>query len=151
MRLRFPLLAAISLGLALAGCGEHGTPEDEIREVVRIAEESAEARDASRLLDLIAGDYRDGRGYGAEDVRRLVRGYLLTHQSIRLLVRIEEIQVKGPDVARLRASVGMLGQESASDSTWDFVVDVYLFDVMLAREDGEWRVTRAEWNRAVGG
>ena len=151
MRLPFPTAAAISLGLLLAGCGEAGTPEDEIRAVVRGAEEAAEARDAAALLDLVAADYRDGRGYRAEEIRRLVRGYLVTHQSIRLLTRIEEIDIKGTDVARLRVTVGMLGRESGSGSAWDLAADVYEFDLSLAREDGEWLVTRAEWRRAVGG
>jgi len=37
----------------------------------------------------------------------------------------------------------MLGRES--DTTWDLAGDVYRFDLRLAREDGEWRVTRAGW------
>jgi hypothetical protein len=37
----------------------------------------------------------------------------------------------------------MLGRES--DSSWDLAADIQHFDLRLAREDGEWRVTRAGW------
>lgn len=147
----FRATAAVwTLGLWLAGCGGTGTPEDEIRAFVSKAEESAEARDASALVGLVAPDYRDGSGRDAEEIRRFVRGYLLMHQSIRLLTRIEEIDLKGPDVARLRVVVGMLGRESDVESAWDLAADVYEFDVTLARENGDWRVTRADWRRGLG-
>jgi hypothetical protein len=43
----------------------------------------------------------------------------------------------------VQVTVGMLGRES--DSNWDLAGDIYHFDLRLAREDGEWRVTRAGW------
>ena len=53
-----------------------------------------------------------------------------------------------PSIARLRATVAMLGREAEAASAWDLAAEVYEFDVTLAREDGEWRVTRADWARA---
>lgn len=72
-----------------------------------------------------------------------MQGYLIAHQSIHLITRIDVIEIKGTEVARVRLDVGMLGRES--DSTWELAGDVYRFDLRLAREDGEWRVTRAGW------
>ncbi|MGB5132213.1 MAG: hypothetical protein WBO00_06335 [Steroidobacteraceae bacterium] len=92
---------------------------------------------------LIADDYRDGDGRSADDIRRYLHGYLVAHQSIRLITRIEAIEIEGKEVARARVTVGMLGRES--DSNWDLAGDIYHFDLRLAREDGEWRVTRAGW------
>lgn len=135
--------------LAVASCGGDDSPEAQVRAVVAEAEAAAEARDASALLDLIADDYRDGRGNGAEEIRRYVRGYLIAHQSIHLLVRIEELELKAADLARLRATVAMVGREAESAAAWDLAADVHEFDVTLAREDGEWRVTRADWRPAL--
>jgi hypothetical protein len=137
------------LCLALAACAEESSPEDEVRAVVVAAEEAAEARDASALFELIAPDYQDARGNAAEEIRRHVRGYLVTHQSIRLLTRVDGIEILASDLARLRATVGMLGREAGAESSWDLAGDVYEFDVTLAREGGEWLVTRAEWRRAL--
>ena len=142
--------AALLLLAALAGCGREVSPEDEVRAVVAAAEQAAEARDASALLDLVADDYRDGRGNGAAEIRRYARGYLIAHQSIRLLVRIDQLELVARDLARLEATVGMLGREAEAASAWDLAADVYEFDVTLAREDGDWRVTRADWRPALG-
>ena len=145
-----PALAALLLAAGLAACGNGPSPEDEIRAVVAAAEQAAEARDAFALRALVADDYRDDRGRGAEEIRRYVHGYLVAHQSVHLLVRIEDIELKATDLARLRATVAMVGQEAEGASAWDLAADVYEFDVTLAGEDGEWRVTRADWRPALG-
>jgi ketosteroid isomerase-like protein len=134
--------------IAVTSCSGDTSPEAQVRAVVAEAEAAAEARDASALLDLIADDYRDGRGNGAEEIRRYVRGYLMAHQSVHLLVRVEELELKATDLARLRATVAMVGREAESAAAWELAADVHEFDVTLAREDGEWRVTRADWGTA---
>ena len=138
LRARNAILAAT---LALAACGSRTTPEDEIRALIESAETAAEARDAGALRELIADDYRDGSGRGAEELRRYLHGYLIAHQSIHLITRIDAIELKGPEVASVKVSVGTLGRES--DAAWDLAADIHHFDLRLAREDGAWRVTRA--------
>lgn len=140
-------IVCLLLCLALPGCGRETSPEDELRAVVAAAEEAAEARDASALFELIAANYRDGQGNGAEEIQRYVRGYLIAHQSIHLLVRIDEVELLATDLARLRATVGMLGQERDGAAAWDLAADVYEFDLTLARENSDWQVTRADWRR----
>jgi hypothetical protein len=143
-------VAAAMLAASLTGCSPSPSPEDEIRKVVAEAERAAEARDAFALRELVANDYRDGRGQDAEDIRRYVHGYLLAHQSVHLLVKVEQIDLPATDLARLRATVAMVGREAEAASAWDLAADVYEFDVTLAREDGDWRVTKADWRPALG-
>jgi hypothetical protein len=95
------------------------------------------------LRALIADDYRDGEGRSADDIRRYLHGYLIAHQSVHLITRIDAIEIEGEQVARAQLTVGMLGRES--ESSWELAGDVYRFDLRLAREEGEWRVTRAGW------
>ena len=104
--------AALLVAIALAACGSDTSPEDAVRAVIDTAEEAAEARDASKLLRLVAPDYRDARGNGADEIGRYVRGYLLAHQSVHLLTRIESIEFPGTDLARVKATVGMAGREA---------------------------------------
>jgi hypothetical protein len=141
------LLLAAALG---GGCGEPDTPEAQVRAVVQAAKDAAEARDASGLFDLIDPGYRDPQGNGAEELRRYLRGWLIAHQSVRLLTRVESIEFPAENLARLSVTVGMVGREAGGDA-WDLAADVYDIDVTLAREGGEWRVTRAEWRRGAGG
>ena len=138
LRRRSALLASAWL---LAACGPATTPEAEIRALIETAETAAEARDAGTLRELIADDYRDGAGRDADEIRRYLHGYLIAHQSIHLITRIDGIEIEGSEVARVQVTVGMLGHES--DSNWDLAAEVRHFDLRLAREDDEWRVTRA--------
>ena len=133
--------ALVAAACLLVACGSRTTPEDEIRALINAAETAAEARDAASLRELIADDYRDADGRGAEDMRRYLHGYLIAHQSIHLMTRIDAIEIEGPEVARAQVTVGMLGRDSASD--WDLAADIQRLDLRLAREDGEWRVMRA--------
>ena len=133
----------------LAACGKPDSPEAQVRAVVQEAKDAAEARDASRLFDLIDPGYRDPRGYGADDLKRYLRGWLIAHQSVRLLTRVNSIEFPAEDLARLAVTVGMVGREAGGEA-WNLAADVYDLDVTLAREDSEWRVIRAEWRRGAG-
>lgn len=137
-------IALVAL-LLLAGCGPGGTPEDEIRALMGTAELAAEERDAAELRELIADDYSDDSGRSATDIRGVLHGYLIAHQSIRLITRIDSIELEGTEQARVKVTVGMLGRDADSDSNWDLAGDVYRFDLRLAREGGDWRVIRAGW------
>jgi hypothetical protein len=141
------LLAAAALG---AGCGAPDSPEAQVRAVVQEAKNAAEARDASRLLDLVDPGYRDPQGNGAEELKRYLRGWLIAHQSVKLLARIDAIEFPAEDLARVSVNVGMVGREAGGEA-WNLAADVYDVDVTLAREGGEWRVTRADWRRGAGG
>ncbi|MCU0975178.1 MAG: nuclear transport factor 2 family protein [Steroidobacteraceae bacterium] len=143
------LAALVVLGALLSGCGQPDSPEAQVRAVVQEAKEAAEARDASRLFDLIAPDYRDPRGFDADELERYLRGWLIAHQRVRLLTRVESIEFPAEDLARLSVTVGMVGREAGAEA-WNLAADVYDIDVTLARENGEWRVTRADWRRGAG-
>lgn len=109
-----------------------------------VAEDAVEERDASGLRALVADDYEDPAGRDAADVRNLLRGYLIAHQTIRLLTRIDSIELEGTELARVKVTVGMLGREADAESGWDLASDIHRLDVRLARgQDGEWRVIRA--------
>ena len=128
----------------MISCGSQSAPEDEIRALVDLAEIAAEERDVSALRAFIADDYADPQGRNAADVRTYLHGYLVAHPSIRLLTRIDSIELEGKELARVAVTVGMLGREAGADADWDLAGDIYRLDLQLAREDdGEWRVIRA--------
>ena len=134
---------ALAIAL-LAACGSRSEPEQELRALVDEAEIAAEERDASALRELIADDYQDPQGRNAGDVRTYLHGYLIAHPSIRLITRIDSIELEGKELARVAVTVGMLGREAGADDDWDLAGDIYRLDLRLAREDdGDWRVIRA--------
>ena len=108
-----------------------------------LAETAAEERDSFALRALIADDYADPQGQSAADVRNYLHGYLIAHPSIRLITRIDSIQLEGNELARVAVTVGMLGRQGDTDSNWDLAGEIHRLDLRLAREDDEWRVIRA--------
>lgn len=99
------------------------------------------------LRALIADDYADARGRTAADLRNALHGWLISHQSIRLITRIDSIEPEGTELARLQVTVGMLGRDAQAGAAWDLAADVQRLDLQLARDGGEWRVVRADWGR----
>jgi hypothetical protein len=147
LRLR-RLAAAALLAALVSACGPRDTPESQVRAVVARGEEAAEARDLSGLMDLVSPAYQDGQGGGHEDLKQYLRGYLVTHQSIHLLTRVDSVTFPYRDMAKLRLTLGTLGRESAAASAFDLAGDVYDVELELQVDDGEWRVTRARWHPA---
>jgi hypothetical protein len=134
----------------LAACGPQETPEARVRAVIERGEQAAEARQLSGLMELVSPAYRDERGDGAEELRQYLRGYLVTHQSIHLLTRVETVEFPYRDMARVSLTLGALGREAAPTAAFEMAADVYDVELELQLEDGNWRVTRARWRAASG-
>ena len=149
----FPGAAAVLLALALVttACGPEETPEARVRAVIVAGEKGAEARDLSALMDLVSPAYRDEQGNGPDELKQYLRGYLVAHQSVHLLTRVESIEFPYRDIARVRLTVGTLGREVAAATAFDVAADVNEVVLELALEDDEWRVVRAAWQSARRG
>ncbi len=141
------IAAALLLALLASACGSRETPESQVRAVVARGEEAAEARDLSGLMDLVSPKYQDGQGAGREDLKQYLRGYLVTHQSIHLVVKVDSVEFPYKDMAKVSVTLGTLGRDAAA-STFDLAGDVYDVDLELQLDDGDWRVTRARWHSA---
>ena len=141
---RRALPAMVLAGLA-AACGPQETPEAQVRAVIASGEAAAEARDLSALMDLVADDFQDGQGGGREDLKRYVRGYLVAHQSVHLLTRVESVELPYRDMARVILTVGTLGRHAATADAFDLAADIHEVQLELQLEGGDWRVTRASW------
>jgi len=140
----FAVGAAIALLLVTMGCGERGTPESQVRAVIAEAERAAEARDLAGLMALVSPGFQDGQGGDREELKRTLRGYLVMHQSVHLLTRVESLEFPYTDYARVHLMVGTLGRESAAATAFDLAADVHDVALELKLEGDEWRVVRAE-------
>lgn len=148
---RLPRLAprhilCVILLTILGSCADPQSPEEAVRSVITSMENAAEARDVGDLVEHISERYRDGYGQGRDEASRYVRGYFIANQSIHLLTRVEELDFPNEQEAHATVLVGMLGRDAGA-ATWDVAADVYRFKITLLREDGEWKLTYAEWVR----
>lgn len=153
MRFTTPALGPGMVMLAVlvafaAGCGESQTPDAKVRAVVAQGEQAAEARDLSAIMDLVAPSYRDEQGGGRDELKQYLRGYLVAHQAIHLLTKIESVEFPYRDMAKVSLTLGTLGRDSAAATAFDLAAEVYDVELEFALDDGEWRVTRASWRPA---
>jgi hypothetical protein len=139
------------VALLAAGCGKPEAPEVAVRAVVAAGEEAAEERDLSGLMDLVSPAFADEQGGGREDLKTYLRAYLVSHQSVHVLTRVDGIEFPYRDYARVELTVGTLGREAASATAFDVAADVHDVVLELQLEDDEWRVVRAVWESARGG
>jgi hypothetical protein len=137
------------LTLLLAACGPTQTPEAQVRSVIAAGEAAAEARDLSALMELVATDFRDEQVGGREELQQYLRGYLVMHQSIHLLTRVDSVELPYRDMAKVSLTVGTLGRDSAAASALELAADVYDVQLELQLEGDDWRVTRASWRPAA--
>ena len=144
----FPTMIVGALPWAVAmfgGCTPGDTPEAQVRAVIAAGERAAEARDLSGLLEHVSPAFRDEHGGGRDELKQVLRGYFVTHQSIALLTRIESVEFPYRDLAQVRVTVGTLGREVAETTALELAADVQEIVLELKLEDDEWRVVRAAW------
>ncbi len=129
----------------LGGCALSDTPEAQVRAVIAAGEQAAEARDLSGLLAHVSPAFLDEHGGGQDELKQVLRGYFVTHQSIALLTRIDSVEFPYRDLARVRLTVGTLGREAAGATAFEFATDINEIVLELKLEDDEWKVVRAAW------
>ena len=132
----------------VAGCGESQAPDAMVRAVIAQGEQAAEARDLSGIMDLVAPAFEDGQGGGRDELKQYLRGYLVAHQAIHLLTKVESVEFPYRDMAKVSLTLGTLGRDTAAATAFDLAADVYDVELELKLDDGEWRVTRASWRPA---
>ena len=149
-RYRISWLAAVVCMPMVFGCSSKASdPELEIRQFLETGEAAVEARELGAVANMISEEYADPGGRSRRDLVRMVAGYLLRNESVHLLIRVESISVTGEAAATARVYAGMTGRlVGGTDSLSDFRADLYRFDLELAKEGGDWKLTGAEWRRA---
>jgi cation diffusion facilitator CzcD-associated flavoprotein CzcO len=134
--------AIVAASLGTTACGERSTPEQQVRAVIAAAEDAAERRDHGDLMAFVSPDFQGGRGEDVREVSRMLRGYLLANPSVHVATRIDQIEFPYEDMARVQLTVGTLGREAGP---LDVAAGAQAVELELQHEDGDWRVTRAEW------
>lgn len=119
----------------LAACGAKSSDEQKLRALVDAVETSAEARDASDVLEHVADNYADSNGFDKTQLRNFLRGYFLAHPRIELLVNIESLEFPVDGLAQAVISVATV---ELTDP------DMQRLKVEFRRSGDEWQVVRAD-------
>src|SRR4051812_22283061 len=135
MKFSNAFVALVACSLALIACAPRSTDEEQVRELFTNAEAAAEDRDASDVLAFVADDYADAEGFDKTQLGQFLRGYLLAHPKLELLVTIDSLGFPADDLAR--AVVTVTAIELADPQRERFAIE-------LRRRHGEWRIVRAD-------
>lgn len=143
------LFAAFAVLLTAVACSKSTTPEQRVREFLARSEQAAEQKDMRTLRGAVSERYSDGDGRDRRMIEGILRLYVLRHESIHLLTRIESIEFPKPREAHIGIYVAMAARPITNATQLAaFRANLYRFDLVLTAEDSEWRVLRADWRPA---
>jgi hypothetical protein len=117
----------------LCACSSPSSDEEQVRALIVAAENGAEARDTSDVLDVVAPDYSDSQSFDRAQLQTFLRGYFLANPKVQVLATVQDLQFPVDGLGRARVDVTVL---PAGDRA--------TLQVEFRREDGKWLVARAD-------
>ncbi len=143
------LPTCLLFALLAFACTKSTTPEQRVREFLDRGEKAAEQKDIGILRGSVSKAYSDDDGRDHRMIEGILRLYVLRHESIHLLTRIESIEFPKPTEAKVAIYVAMAARPIASPAQLAaFRANLYRFELVLTDENSEWQVVRAAWRPA---
>ena len=144
------LLLGVSVLLFSACSQTEDSSEAQIRAYITAGETAAKERNPLEIKSLIAEDYRDELGRNRQNLVSLATGYLLRNKNIHTLTHIRQLTFPQPDRAELVLAAGFAGEQvSDMETLLSLQATIYLFNLTLAKKDGDWQLASASWRRAT--
>lgn len=145
------LFTALLLLATLGGCSsDPEDPKSQIKKVIEQIEVAAEKSSVKLFSEHVSSQYQDKRHKNRQQAMRLLLGYFHRNKNIHLFTRIRNIEIseQTPDVAKASVNVAMTGtQVDSSEQLMLLKARAYQFDVVLHKEDDQWLVRSAAWQR----
>jgi hypothetical protein len=147
------LMVIVVAGCLLAvvpGCHKE-TEQDRIRKVIAGVQKAAEEKDVKKIITSLSKTYHDPQGYDYDSIRGLLLGYFFRHQKIHAYIPDIIISAEGTSGRAEFQAVLTGGQSGSAADIVPESLGMYAFDVSLRKEDKEWKVISARWNRVGEG
>jgi ketosteroid isomerase-like protein len=144
MRIAFaPRIAIVAMVSAclLSGCART-PPEDALRARIDLLQRNIDARDASRVADLLADDFIGNEGLDRRGAQRMAAGVFLRYRKVGAAFGPLQVRMHGDTRATVAFTVAATGSAGGALPS-----DAQLYDVTTGwRESGGgWQMTSAEW------
>jgi len=145
------LLVIMLFPLLFIACTKE-TEEDKVKKVVTSVQQAAEEKKISAVLEHISKTYRDPQGNDYNGIKGILAFYFFRHQKVSVYMPNIDIVVTGSTAkAVFQAILTGRGTGVASSGILPESLGAYNFEVLLYKEDGQWKVTSAKWERAGEG
>lgn len=133
--------------LLVAGCGtSQRDVDDDIALLVDEAARAAEAGEFMTLAGMISSDYGDDHGRDRRAMTFLVRAWLGRYPDLLVVLGDLEVEPVSTQLANARLTVTLVGRDGGRPLLTGVDADRLRLRLALRLEDGEWRVTRADWD-----
>ncbi len=143
------ILKIIFIVAVISAFGCHiQTEKDKIQKTITDIRSAAEEKDMKKILNSLSRTYNDPQGFSYETVRGTLQGYLFRYQKIHIYLTNLDVSAEG--AAGKAVFRVILSGSSKTEPVHDVVPEalgMYSFDVSLKKEDGEWKVTSARWDK----
>lgn len=141
-------LLYLSVTLLVACSEPPESPQAQIEALVARGEQAAKEKDLAFFRDVLSEDFTSHHGHDKRAAERLLRWYFFRHKKLYLLSRIQSIELVQADEALLEISVVVAGTPLPEDLS-GLRADAQRFKIRLTRDDGDWQVRYADWQRAA--
>jgi len=141
------VIAAACLLLVGAGCRKE-TEQDKVKKVITSVQKAAEEKNVQEILKSLSKSYQDPQGYDRHSIKDLLLAYFYMHQKVHAYIPDMAISVEGASGKATFQTVLTGGQSGSAAGILPESLGVYAFEVVLRKEEGEWKVASARWNRA---
>ena len=131
------------LAVLLVACGAGEPPEARLRASVDALQAAVETREGGKVGDFIAADFIGPQAMDRDGALRMARLAFLRYRSVGVsVVGPLDVEMHGDDHARVRFDAALTG---GSGALLPDAARVWSVDTGWRVEDGEWRMTSAEW------
>ena len=144
---------AISLIFIFAAFFSGCVKEDEqtrVKKVITAIQAASEEKEVKKVMEHISKNYSDPQGNNYESIKGLLLGYFFRYPRISAYISNLDISVEGAAAKAKFETVLTSGVKTGSIS--DVIPEslgVWNFDVSLKKEEGEWKITSAQWQEAM--
>ena len=147
------LMVVVVAGCLLAavpGCHKE-TAQDRIKKVITSVQKAAEEKDVKKIITSLSKTYQDPQGYDYDSVKGLLLGYFFKNQKVHVYIPDIIISVEGTSGRAEFQAVLTGGQSGSAAGIVPESLGMYAFDVSFRKEEKEWKVISASWNRVGEG
>jgi len=142
------ILVLVGLAVTTPGCQKE-TEQDKVKKVITDIQKSVEEKDIRKIVNKLSKSYNDPQGLDYNAIKGLLLGYFYQHPKISAYVTDLEITLETTTAKALFQAVLTGGNKTGSAA--DLIPEslgVYAFEILLNKEQGDWKVVSAKWKRA---
>lgn len=139
------ILISASLFSFMTACNKD-SEEENVRKVILSVQKAAEGKDLKGMLSHIAKIYRDRQGNDYDGIKNLILFYFFRHQKISVLLPDIAVTVDASSATADFEAI-LSSRAGSSGTVLPEALGAYRFQVSLIKDQKEWKIVSAAWQR----